>query len=49
MSVLHGEKRGLSMAADIEIKCIKKSNRADLHERIHGVGGVSRDDRRAAI
>ena len=29
------------MASDIEIKCIKKSDRTDPHERIHGVGGVN--------
>jgi len=34
------------MATDIEIKCIKKSNRTDPHERIHGVGGVNADSTR---
>ena len=34
------------MASDIEIKCIKKSNRTDPHERIHGVGGVNADGTR---
>lgn len=29
------------MAENIEITCIKKTNRPDPHERIHGVGGVN--------
>lgn len=27
--------------ADVQIQCIRKSNRSDPHERIHGVGGVN--------
>lgn len=34
------------MAENVEIKCIKKSNRSDPHERIHGVGGVNADGTR---
>jgi hypothetical protein len=34
------------MASDIEIKCIKKGDRTDPHERIHGVGGVNADGSR---
>lgn len=29
------------MPVEIEIKCIKKSERLNPHERIHGVGGVN--------
>lgn len=29
------------MAVDIQILCIKKTNRTDPHERIEGVGGVN--------
>lgn len=29
------------MADSIQIKCIKKNNRTDPHERIHGVGGTN--------
>ena len=29
------------MADNVEIKCIRKTNRTDPHERIHGVGGVN--------
>lgn len=28
------------MADNVEVKCIKKTNRTDPHERIHGIGGV---------
>lgn len=34
------------MAISVEIKCIKKTNRSDPHERIHGVGGVNPDGKR---
>lgn len=34
------------MAQDIQISCIKKSNRSDPHDRIHGVGGVNADGSR---
>jgi hypothetical protein len=34
------------MATDIQIKCIKKTNRFDPHERIHGIGGVNSDGTR---
>lgn len=34
------------MADNVEIKCIKKSNRNDPHERIHGVGGINPDEAR---
>ena len=29
------------MAADVEIKCINKTNRFDAHDRIKSVGGVN--------
>jgi hypothetical protein len=29
------------MVDNVEIKCVKKTNRTDPHERIHGVGGVN--------
>ena len=31
------------MADNVEVKCIKKTNRTDPHERIHGIGGVNAD------
>jgi hypothetical protein len=34
------------MAQDIEIKCIRKTNRTNPHERIQGVGGVNADGTR---
>jgi hypothetical protein len=34
------------MADKIQIRCIKKTNRSDPHERIHGVGGVNPDGNR---
>ena len=34
------------MAADVEIKCINKTNRFDAHDRIHSVGGVNPDGTR---
>ncbi len=34
------------MAIDVEIKCIRKTNRSDPHERIQGVGGVNSDGTR---
>ncbi len=34
------------MAADVEIKCIHKSDRYDPHERIKIVGGVNADGTR---
>lgn len=29
------------MATDIQVRCIKKTNRTDPHERIHGIGGIN--------
>ena len=34
------------MAEDVQITCIKKANRSDPHERIHGVGGVNQNGAR---
>jgi hypothetical protein len=34
------------VADEIEIKCIKKSDRADAHERIRSVGGVNAQGQR---
>ena len=34
------------MASNVEIKCIRKTNRRDPHERIHGVGGQHADGTR---
>jgi len=34
------------MATDIQIKCIKKTNRTDPHERIHGIGGINANSTR---
>lgn len=34
------------MAVDVEVKCIKKTNRADPHERIQGIGGLNGDGTR---
>jgi hypothetical protein len=34
------------MTDNIEIKCIKKTNRSDPHERIHGVGGINSNETR---
>ena len=34
------------MAANIEIKCIRKTIRTDPHERIHGIGGANADGSR---
>lgn len=31
------------MADNVEVKCIKKTNRTDPHERIYGIGGVNPD------
>ena len=31
------------MATDIQVKCIKKTNRTDPHARIHGIGGTNAD------
>ncbi|MBN8874851.1 MAG: DUF3892 domain-containing protein [Rhodospirillales bacterium] len=34
------------MAQDVEIKCIRKTDRTNPHERIRGVGGVNADGSR---
>lgn len=34
------------MSFDVEIKCIRKTNRQDPHERIQGVGGINPDGTR---
>jgi len=34
------------MATDVEVKCIKKTNRNDPDEIIHGIGGVNADGTR---
>jgi len=34
------------MATSVEVKCIKKTNRTDPHERIHGIGGQNADGSR---
>lgn len=34
------------MATDLQVKCIKKTNRTDPHERIHGIGGTKGDGTR---
>lgn len=34
------------MATDVRVKCIKKTNRTDPHERIHGIGGTNGDGSR---
>ncbi len=34
------------MATDVQVKCIKKTNRTDPHERIQGIGGVNGDGTR---
>lgn len=34
------------MAINVEIKCINRMNRPDLHERIQNVGGVNPDGKR---
>jgi hypothetical protein len=31
------------MASRLEIKCIKKTNRSDPHDRIHAIGGQNSD------
>ena len=30
----------------VQVRCIKKTNRADPHDRIHGIGGVNPDGKR---
>jgi hypothetical protein len=37
---------GQEVNMDIEVKCIKKTNRSDPHERIHGIGGLNADGSR---
>lgn len=34
------------MAANVQVKCIKKSDRYNPHERIRGIGGVNPDGAR---
>jgi hypothetical protein len=34
------------MAQDVQITCIKKSDRSNPHERIHGIGGTNADGTR---
>lgn len=34
------------MATNVQVQCIKKTNRTDPHERIHGIGGVNSDGSR---
>lgn len=34
------------MADNIRIRCIKKTNRTDPHDRIYGIGGVNPDGKR---
>lgn len=34
------------MADSVEVRCIKKTNRTDPHERIHGIGGVNANNTR---
>jgi hypothetical protein len=31
------------MATNLQVTCIKKTNRIDPHERIHGIGGTNAD------
>lgn len=34
------------MSVNVEIKCIRKTDRNDPHDRIHGVGGVNANGER---
>jgi Protein of unknown function (DUF3892) len=35
---VHGKK---AMTQELQVKCIRKTNRYDPHERIHGIGGTN--------
>jgi hypothetical protein len=39
-------KRKGVMAQNIQVRCIRKSNRSEPHERIQGIGGVNADGSR---